>query len=161
MLAHAPVTPKFPSGSNREIVGGMLRNKCVGFTTFHTITTGDANGWCRWWPVWSAPQWIIVGGVDHTRHYWHHLSASLIVIVWKVLGRYLFPNIIPNNFMVGTGWEVWCDRAMRWLGLVSATSFKILPACLRYVDVVQFLVHVLQLESHNKTCRISKSTMKY
>ena len=36
----------------------MLRNKCRP-TTFQTITTGDANGWCRKWPVRSIPHALI------------------------------------------------------------------------------------------------------
>ena len=28
------------------------------------------------------------------------------------MGQHLFLNIIPSNFTVGTGWKVWCDRAM-------------------------------------------------
>ena len=51
----APITPNFPFGSSREIVGIMLRNRCWP-TTFFTITVGDADGWCRKCPVWSAPQ---------------------------------------------------------------------------------------------------------
>jgi hypothetical protein len=29
------------------------------------------------------------------------------------VGQHLFLNIIPSNFIVGTGREVWCDRGMR------------------------------------------------
>ena len=31
----------------------MLRNKCWP-TTFHSITAGDADGWCQNWRVWST-----------------------------------------------------------------------------------------------------------
>jgi hypothetical protein len=40
--------------------------------------------------------------VDHTNEFRHRLWASLDVIVRKVEGQYLFMNIIPNNFMIGT-----------------------------------------------------------
>lgn len=36
----APITPNFPSNSNREYGGFMLRNICCP-TTFHTIASGD------------------------------------------------------------------------------------------------------------------------
>ena len=42
----------FPSGSNWEIAGIMLRNRCWP-TTFHTVAAEDADGWCLNWPVWS------------------------------------------------------------------------------------------------------------
>ena len=34
----------------------MLRNNCW-HTTFHTITTGDADGWCQKQLVWSTPHY--------------------------------------------------------------------------------------------------------
>ena len=40
--------------SGCEIVGIMLRDRCWP-TTFHTRTTGDAEGMVSEWPVWSAP----------------------------------------------------------------------------------------------------------
>ena len=48
---HAPITPNFPSV---KLLVNMMRSRCWP-TTFHTITTGDADGWCYYWPVWSAP----------------------------------------------------------------------------------------------------------
>jgi len=41
-----------------RLLGIMFRFRCWP-TTFYTITTGDANGWCCNWPVWSTPQWIM------------------------------------------------------------------------------------------------------
>jgi hypothetical protein len=32
--------------------------------------------------------------------------------MWKVVGRHLFLNTIPNNFLGRTGWKVWCDQGM-------------------------------------------------
>ena len=37
-----------------KLLGIMLRNRWRS-TTFLTITAGDANGWCRNYPVWTAP----------------------------------------------------------------------------------------------------------
>ena len=36
-----------------KLLGIMFRNRCWP-TTFHTITTGDADGWCLNRPVWST-----------------------------------------------------------------------------------------------------------
>ena len=33
-----------------KLLGIMLRNRCWP-TTFHTITVGDADGWCQNWMV--------------------------------------------------------------------------------------------------------------
>jgi hypothetical protein len=63
-----------------------------------------------WAPHWRTPT---LRGVDHTIHFWHHMPTSLAVIVWKVVGQHLFMYIVSNNFMVGIGREVWCDRNMR------------------------------------------------
>ena len=52
-------------------------------------------------------------GVDHTGQFRHHTLTSPAVIVWKVVDQHLFLNIIPINFMAGTGRKVWCDRDMR------------------------------------------------
>ena len=38
-----------------KLLGIMLRNRCQPIT-FHTITIGDANGWCHKWLAWSTPQ---------------------------------------------------------------------------------------------------------
>ena len=38
------------------LLGIMLKNRCWP-TTFHTITTEDADGWCQNWLVWSSPQY--------------------------------------------------------------------------------------------------------
>ena len=49
-----------------KVLGIMLRNRCWP-TTFLTITAGDADGWCRNWPVWSTPQgrgWWFDSGCD-------------------------------------------------------------------------------------------------
>ena len=54
-VTHAPITPNFPSGSSRGIVGGiMFLNRCWPIV-FHTITDWDADKRCRNWLVWSAP----------------------------------------------------------------------------------------------------------
>ena len=37
-----------------KLLGIMLRNRCWP-TTFHTIATKHADGWCQNWPVWSTP----------------------------------------------------------------------------------------------------------
>ena len=48
-------------------------------------------------------------GTDHTGHFRHHPLASLVVIVWKLVGQRLFLNIIPNNFLARTRRIVWCE----------------------------------------------------
>ena len=37
-----------------DLLGIMLRSRCWP-ATLHTITTGEADGWCLNWPVWLAP----------------------------------------------------------------------------------------------------------
>ena len=37
-----------------KLLGILFRNRCWS-TTFHYVTTGDANGWCQKWPMWSSP----------------------------------------------------------------------------------------------------------
>ena len=51
-------------------------------------------------------------GADHIGHFRHHPSASSTLIVWKVMGRHSFLNIISNNFTVGIGRKLWCDWGM-------------------------------------------------
>ena len=85
-----------------KLLGIMLRTRCWS-TIFHTMTARDADELC--------PKWL-VSRANHTNHFWHHLSASLSVIVWKVAGQHLFLNIIPNNFTTRTEWKGWCDRGM-------------------------------------------------
>ena len=55
--AHASVTPNFPFGCTvaMKLLGIMLRNRWWP-TTFLTITTGDADGWCRNCSVRLVPQ---------------------------------------------------------------------------------------------------------
>ena len=49
---------------------------------------------------------LCVWRADHTGHIWHHPSASLAVIMWKVVDQHVFMNIIPNNFTFGTRTEI-------------------------------------------------------
>ena len=53
------------------------------------------------------------------------------------MGQRLLLNIIPNNFTVGTGRKVWCDRGMRGEGsdILHYESTKKLQA---YVAWEQF-----------------------
>ena len=51
---------------------------------------------------------------DHIGHFWHHLSASPVVIMWKGVSQHIYLNITPNNFTARTGWKVSCDRAWAW-----------------------------------------------
>jgi hypothetical protein len=41
-----------------------------------------------------------------------HPSTSSAVIVWTVVDKHLFLNIIPINFLAEIGRKVWCDRDM-------------------------------------------------
>ena len=41
-----------------KLLGIIMRNRCWP-TTFHTITAGDADGWCQKQPVWLASQALI------------------------------------------------------------------------------------------------------
>ena len=45
VLIDAPITPNFPSSSNHENVGDYVQIRCWP-TIFHTITIGNADGWC-------------------------------------------------------------------------------------------------------------------
>lgn len=64
-------------------------------------------------PMWMSVHWPrLFMRTNHTIHLWHHVSTNLTVILWKMVGQYLILNIVPNNFMVGTGWKVWCDQPM-------------------------------------------------
>jgi hypothetical protein len=51
-------------------------------------------------------------GVEHTGEFRHHMSASPIVIEWKVVAQHLFLNIFLSNFTTGTGHKFWYDRSM-------------------------------------------------
>ena len=86
-----------------KLLGIMLRNRCWP-ATFHTITDRDADRWCQKWLVWLA--------LD-TSHFGHNSSASLAVIVWKMVDQHLVLNIIPSNFTTWTGHKVWCDWGLR------------------------------------------------
>ena len=46
METHAPITPNFPSNSNREIVGDHVREQVLARHFSHYIIVGDADGWC-------------------------------------------------------------------------------------------------------------------
>ena len=63
------------------------------------------KGPCKEWMEHSLYVW----GVDHTSH----VLAYVAVMMWKVVGRRLFLNVIPNNFTATTGQKVCCDWAMR------------------------------------------------
>ena len=61
-------------------------------------------------------------GANPTGQFRHHPSASMVVLVRKMVGHQLFLNIIPNNFMATTEWKVWCDRVMRGRGMKACSS---------------------------------------
>ena len=46
-------------------------------------------------------------GPAHTSHLWHHPSSSLVVIVWRAVGKYLIFSIFFNNST---------DGSLVWLG---------------------------------------------
>jgi hypothetical protein len=50
-----------------KLLGIMFRNRCWP-TTFHTITAGDADGWCLNWLVWSIPQGFSRGRLYDDNH---------------------------------------------------------------------------------------------
>ena len=77
--------------------------------------------WVRMGWMWD----MLVWGADHTDHLWHHLSASLVVIMWNVVGHHLFMNIIPNNFMDETRRKVRWGRDMRDWSHQSFTTTSI------------------------------------
>lgn len=56
--------------------------------------------------------WSSWRGVDPTNHSWHHLLASLTVIVWKMMDQNLYLNIIPSDFMAGIERKGWCDQEL-------------------------------------------------
>ena len=41
-------------------------------------------------------------GPTHTSHLWHHPSSSLVVIVWKAVGKYLIFSMFSNNSTAGS-----------------------------------------------------------
>ena len=48
---------------------------------------------------------------------WSHqllLAPSVSISGYNnVVGQHLLLNIIPNNFIVGNEWKIWCDRGLR------------------------------------------------
>ena len=52
---HAPIHQTFRPVPTLKLLGTMLKSRCWP-THLHTITSGDVNGWCQKWPVWSTPQ---------------------------------------------------------------------------------------------------------
>ena len=66
-----------------------------------------------------SSKWLNDRGADYNSHFWHHLSTSPVVIMWKVVGQHpISLNMIPNHFTTGTGQKLWCDRGMKsskWL----------------------------------------------
>ena len=56
-------------------------------------------------------------GVDHTGHFWHpppSASPTMIRIMWTLMAKHLFLNIIPSNFTEGTGRKRWCVLRHEW-----------------------------------------------
>jgi len=66
----------------------------------------------RAWACWGA---------NHTGQFLHHPTTSPTMLVWKVVDKYLFLNIIPNNFIVRTG------RNFGVIGPWGAMNRKIRP----------------------------------
>lgn len=66
------------------LLGIMLRNRWWP-TTFHTVTAGDANGWCLNWLVWSAPHKML--DPKTVRYYlvWHKMNISYEKILTRVV----------------------------------------------------------------------------
>jgi hypothetical protein len=52
-----------------KLLGITLRNKCWPIN-FHTNTVGDADGWCRNWPVWLVPH------SQPTHTYWYEPPSN-------------------------------------------------------------------------------------
>ena len=75
---HAPFTPNFPIPTGKWL-GIIFINRCW-HTTLHTITIGDADGWCLpgqpWIPSWG-PSWVktILNRIDIERF---HLGIKIL-----------------------------------------------------------------------------------
>ena len=90
----------------------------VSTSKVYSRVTHDVKGLWIWNNKWGKPttsynwgSW----GADRTSHFWHHMSPSPVVIMWKVVGQHLILNIIPNNFTVGIRREVCCcEWGMSW-----------------------------------------------
>jgi hypothetical protein len=78
---------------------------------------------------------VIGWGVDYIGYFWHPPLASPVVIMWKVVSRHLFLNIIPNNFMVGIGGKRWCDPRTKAQSHQTGSAFYI---C-RWISLPQWL----------------------
>ena len=56
-------------------------------------------------------------GADHTGQSRHHPSASLVVVVWKVVGLHLFLNMIPAiSLLKPTGRTGSLEWVSEWVG---------------------------------------------
>ena len=86
-----------------KLLGIMLRNRWWP-TTFFTITTGDADGWCRNCPVWSAPH------VPITPKFCRPFS------IVKSLGIVLRNRCWPITFhiIIDGGVHRWCQEWPVW-----------------------------------------------
>ena len=70
----APVTPKLSVRFYPWMDGDYVEKIDVGRPLSHTITAGDADGLCQYWPVWSArecgPPNFVVTFISGPLHTW-------------------------------------------------------------------------------------------
>ena len=100
-----------------KLLGIMLRNRCWA-TIFHTITTGDAGGWCRKWLVWSTP---------HTQS---HQTLCLVPTV-KLLGIMLKSRCEATTFHISTAGDAnrWCQKWPVWSTPHTPITPNFPPGC--------------------------------
>ena len=74
------------------LLGIMLRNRWWP-TTFHTITAGNADGWCLNWLVWSSPHKMLDPKTIGYILVWHKMN-----IFWeKKHWHMLYPHWLEKN----------------------------------------------------------------
>ena len=81
-------------------------------------------------------------GADHTSQFWHCPLTSPTVIVCKVVDQHPCLNIIFNNFTIGTGRKVWCDRGMSKGAICRSLQSSICVSSLGFIFLSFLVRHV-------------------
>jgi hypothetical protein len=78
-----------------KLLGITFRNRCWP-TTFHTITTKDADSWHQKWPVWSDPNLL--------KYIVHRGGFKLALVLWKAT-KCPKTQKQPNGILKWQKWE--------------------------------------------------------
>ena len=89
-----------------KLLGIMFKYRCWP-TTFHTITAGDANGWCYNWLVRSASHAPITPNFFIRFQLWNCWGLCLQLDVAPPLFTLLQPEMPTDGVITG-----WCDRPL-------------------------------------------------